>query len=201
MIDYALPTRAHGGLSLPPSARRVQGRSVRLALVTWPAIALLGATFAAAACLLADCDCSVTARAKETLVGTASTVKSIAFRPDGAMLSRGGNRRLDRDLGHERSRPTRLPARSLRPGSLRRLQPRQRDAGNGDRRSRRRPSRSGDSRASAGSTIPRPSTAGAACLAFSPDGATLAVGQQDGLITLWQRRRAAGKNRSWAGHD
>jgi WD40 repeat protein len=38
------------------------------------------------------------------------------------------------------------------------------------------------------------STTGATCLAFSPNGPTLAVGQQDGRITLWDA--AAGKNRS-----
>ena len=40
----------------------------------------------------------------------------------------------------------------------------------------------------------RASTTGAACLAFSPDGATLAVGQQDGRITLWDP--GTGRNRS-----
>src|SRR5271165_5544494 len=69
---------------------RPEGRPVRLAILTWPVVVLLGATFAAAACLLHPCTKGEQAHAKETLVAQAGTVKTIAFRPDGAMLSSVG---------------------------------------------------------------------------------------------------------------
>ena len=40
-----------------------------------------------------------------------------------------------------------------------------------------------------------PSPAGAACLAFAPDGMTLAIGQKDGQITLWDVEHGAKINR------
>ena len=69
---------------------RPEGRPVRLALVTWPVVALMGATVATAACLLSDCGLGAPTQAKETLVGHAGTIRSIGFRPDGAMLSSVG---------------------------------------------------------------------------------------------------------------
>ena len=43
-------------------------------------------------------------------------------------------------------------------------------------------------------------TKGAACLAFSPDGATLAVGQEDGRITLWDAATRCNRS-TLAGHQ
>ena len=69
---------------------RSEGHPVRLALFTWPAIVMMGATIAAATCLLSDCERCGRTLAQETLVGNVGSVKSIAYRPDGAMLSSVG---------------------------------------------------------------------------------------------------------------
>ena len=68
----------------------VQGRQVRMVLLTWPMIGLLGATVAAATCLLTDCHRCARQLAQETLVGDVGSVKSTSFRPDGTMLSSVG---------------------------------------------------------------------------------------------------------------
>ena len=62
---------------------RSQGRQVRMVLLTWPMFGLLGATVAAATCLLTDCDRCRGRLARETLIGDVGSVKSTSFRPDG----------------------------------------------------------------------------------------------------------------------
>ena len=64
-----------------------EGRPVRLAFVTWPVVALFGATVAAAACLLGECDCRPRSQADETLIAQSGSIKSLSFRPDGAILA------------------------------------------------------------------------------------------------------------------
>jgi WD40 repeat protein len=64
-----------------------EGRQVRMVLLTWPMVALLGATVAAGTCLFNDCHLCGRRQAKETLVRDIGAVKSTAFRPDGTMLS------------------------------------------------------------------------------------------------------------------
>ena len=177
---------------------RPEGRPVRLALVTWPAILFLGATFAAAACLIGDCDRGVSTRATETRLGQAGTLQSLAYQSDGTVLSSVG---LDGSIVvWGLNRPVSYPFLPDGPGKV------------------RSSAFSPDNRVlAAGNLIeavtlhdlvagesfdlddPDAATAGAACLAFAPDGATLAVGQQDGQITLWDA--ATGSKRSTlAGH-
>ena len=56
--------------------------------VTWPTVAFLGASVAAS--LLGECDWGAPIEAKKTLTGHTGTLKTIQFRPDGAMLSSVG---------------------------------------------------------------------------------------------------------------
>jgi WD40 repeat protein len=174
-----------------------QERQVRLAVVTWPALALLGASVAAAPCLLGECDRFSKTQAKQTLVGSAATVKSLAFQPGGALLSSVG---VDGSLViWDLAAGPRSPLLSMGPGQVRcaAFSPKGGflataraaavvlgDLGEHELRARR--------------DLPDTS-AGAACVAFAPDGSTLAVGQQDGKITLWDT--ASGCHRSTlAGH-
>src|SRR5258708_5272376 len=66
---------------------RPEGHSVRVAIISWPLIICLGATVAAAACMIGDCGNRLSVPAKETRVGHGGTVHSIAYRSDGAVLS------------------------------------------------------------------------------------------------------------------
>ena len=163
---------------------RSEGHPVRLALLTWPVIVLVGATFAAGTCLLSDCDRGGQTLAKETLVGDVGSVKSIAYRSDGAMLTSVGvdgsimnwdlaarphSGFIPQGVGLVRCAALSPDSRLLATGhasaavSLH-------DLGDDHSRSLYDPSAA---------------TSGAGCVAFSPDGATLAVGQADGKITLW----------------
>jgi hypothetical protein len=67
-----------------------RGRPVQLALITRPMVLLLGAIVAAAAYLPGVCDQFGQVPARKTLIGNVGTVRSIAFRQDGAMLSSVG---------------------------------------------------------------------------------------------------------------
>jgi WD40 repeat protein len=171
----------------PSGVRRARwrhGRPVRLALITWPVAGLLGATVATAACLFGECKGHAQPQPKETLFGYGGTIRSLAFRPDGGVLSSIG---LDGSflLWNLEGRPR--PAFPPTGPDLVRSAAFSPDGkvlavANGSTTVTLaelgvHPSRSLQDE-SAGS-------AGAACVAFAPDGATLAVGQQDGKITLW----------------
>ena len=177
---------------------RPEGRPVRLALVTWPVVVCLGATVAAAACLIGDCGGGAKTLARETRVGHAGTVQSIAYRTDGAVLSsvgvdgsiviwglstRGDYPFLPEGPGHVRSAAFSPDNRVLATGGLTETVALHELA-------------LGKSR---GLLDQGAATAGAACLAFTPDGATLAVGQQDGQITLWNSSTGC-KRSTLAGH-
>ena len=69
---------------------RPEGHPVRVALVTWPMIICVGATVAAAACMIGDCGKRSAVPAKQARVGHAGTVRSIAYRSDGTVLSSVG---------------------------------------------------------------------------------------------------------------
>jgi WD40 repeat protein len=171
---------------------------VRVALVTWPIVICLGATVAAAACLMGDRGKQNPAEARETRVGHTGTVQSVAFRSDGAVLSSVG---IDGSIvvwgrkaciehpflpdgpGQVRSAAFSTDNRVLATGNLNEPVALHDLMG--------RSSRSLDD--------PVESTIAAACLAFAPDGATLAVGQQDGRITLWDSHTAC-KSGSLDGH-
>ena len=160
---------------------------VRLSFVTWPVVALLGASVAT--CLLRECAWGVATEARETLVGHAGTVRSIEFRPDGAMLSSVGfgDRIAIWDLT-KRSETSFLrgvsddvlcasfsPDNRLLAFSSRTEAVALHDLGTGK-------SQALDDRIAA--------SAGASALVFAPDGATLAVGQRGGKISLWDTATA-----------
>jgi WD40 repeat protein len=161
-----------------------RGRQVRLAIFTWPMVVLLGAMVAAVASLPGVCDQLGQIPARKTLIGSLATVRSIAFRQDGAMLSSIG---VDCPLAifnltgsnhdpyeHEVRGSVRFAAFSPNNRLLATSSPTAtvllHDLVNHE-------SRMLDGNSAA--------TAGANCLAFSPDGTTLAVGHEDGGISVW----------------
>ncbi len=166
---------------------RLGRHPVRVALLAWPVVACLGATVAAAACLIGECDNRPAARPNETRVGHTGTVQSIAFRSDGAVFSSVG---IDGSIviwgrtgciehpflpdgpGQVRTAAFNVDNRVLATGNL------------------NEPVALHDlvGRTSRSLLDPLESTTAAACLAYAPDGATLAVGQQDGQITLWDSK-------------
>jgi WD40 repeat protein len=170
-----------------------QGRQVRLVILTWPVVALLGATVATATCLLKECPLTRQPAAKETLVGNVGAVKSIAIRQDGEMLTSVGvdGSMVIFDLTE---RPF-YPYLAAESGLVRcaTLSSDNRNLATGHPSATvavhdlvERTTRPLDDKAGA--------SAGTACLSFSPDGSTLAVGQQDGKVTLWNA--ATGRKRS-----
>jgi WD40 repeat protein len=185
MIVLQQPTEMGGDRTLAPRPRwSAQGRQVRMVLLTWPMVALLGATVAAATCLLTDCDRCGRRLAKETLVGDAGSVKSTAFRPDGTMLSSVG---IDGSVTIW-DMSTRVPSAFTPRG----LGPVHGVAFSPDNRLLAAGSVNAvvsfydlDHDTSKALDDTQASTVSATCLAFSADGATLAVGQADGRITLW----------------
>ena len=171
----------------------LHGRHFRIALPTWLTVALLGAIVAAATSLLGDREWFKESPAKSTVLVNTGSIKSIAFRPDGAMLFSVG---FDGSLALL-DLTTRLEIPDRPPG-LGRV-----------RCAAFSPDNRALATANATATVSlhdlvdhrsrtlhdiSASTTNAACLAFSPDGATLAVGQQDGKITLWDA--ATGRQRS-----
>ena len=177
---------------------RPQGRPVRMVILTWPIVGLLGATVAAAAGLFKDCNKAERHAAREILTGNVGTVRSIAFRPDGQVISSLG---LDGsivmiDRGTEPREPyapeDRGPIRSIAFAPDSRFLAAANAMG---------PVTLHDlvARESHPLCDPARVTSGAACVAFSADGAALAVGQQDGEISLWDI--PTGENRArLAGH-
>jgi WD40 repeat protein len=176
-----------------------RGRQVRLAIFTWPMVVLLGAMVAAVASLPGVCDQLGQIPARKTLIGSLATVRSIAFRQDGAMLSSIG---VDCPLAifnltgsnhdpyeHEVRGSVRFAAFSPNNRLLATSSPTAtvllHDLVNHE-------SRMLDGNSAA--------TAGAACLAFSPDAKTLAVGQEDGKISLWDAQSRQRRS-TLAAHD
>jgi WD40 repeat protein len=161
-----------------------RGRQVRLALITWPMVLLLGAMVAAVAYSSGPWDRIGRIPTRKTLTGSLATVRSIAFRQDGAMLSSVGvdcplaifslTGRNQDPYEHEVRGSVRFAAFSPNNRLLATSSPTAtvllHDLVDHE-------SRMLDGNSAA--------TAGAACLAFSPDGTSLAVGQADGKISLW----------------
>ena len=83
MSSHSTASRVELTESYREWGRPERRHSVRLALVTWPIVICLGATVAAAACLIGDCSNSkklAATDARETRVGHTGTVQSVAFR-------------------------------------------------------------------------------------------------------------------------
>ena len=192
MSSHSRAARVELTTSYRDRGRPERRHSVRVALVTWPIIVCLGATVAAAACLIGDCSHSrkrTATEARETRVSHTGTVQSVAFRADGAVLSSVG---IDGSIviwghggfiehpflpdgpGQVRSAAFSTDNRVLATANLNEPVALHDLAG----------------RTFADFTTRPRSTRAAACLAFAPDGSTLAVGQQDGRITLWDPRTA-----------
>ena len=167
------------GVALEPGRRAVgldgRGHLIRISLVTWQAVAFLGSTVVAAACLLGECPCIEKTVPRATLVDQAGAIRSVAFSPDGKLLATvGGDGSLVlRDPASRRGYSLRPagsdPVRCLAFG------PDGKTLATGSRTAAVAlydldtvGSRALDDEAAA--------TAGAAGLAFAPDGATLAVG-------------------------
>jgi dipeptidyl aminopeptidase/acylaminoacyl peptidase len=184
------------GISTKPYVRRhreTAGRPIRLSLVSWQAMAFLGATLATAACLLGECPCGEKVRPRAMLVEHVGAVMSVAFSPDGSLLATvGGDGSV---VLREPSALRGYPLQQAGSGPVRCLafSPDSKVVATGSRTTvvalhdldRKEPRFLDDESAV---------TAGAAGLAFAPDGATLAVGQQDGRITIWDV--ATGRMRS-----
>jgi WD40 repeat protein len=154
---------------------------------------------AAATLLLGLNDEHVEVPARQTLIADVGTVKSIAFRPDGAMLSSvgvDGSMTILNLTADTKNPPLPRAAGSVRGATF-------------------SPDNKVLATANAMATVTlhdlvnhetltlkdtTGSTKGAACLACSPDGATLAVGQEDGRITLWDAATRR-KRSTLAGHQ
>jgi WD40 repeat protein len=186
---YAHSTASRVELTPPFQVRLERRHPVRVALVTWPIVICLGATVAAAACLMGDCGKRAATVARESRVGHTGTVQSVAFRSDGAVLSSVG---LDGSIVvWGRTGCIEHPFLPDGPGQVRSA------AFNADNRvlatgNLNEPVALHDliARTSRSLDDPVESTNAAACLAFTPDGATLAVGQQNGRISLWDPQTA-----------
>ena len=176
------------GIALNPSRRgRQDGRThpIRLRLLTWQLTAFLGSTVAAAACLLGDCPFGEKARPRTTLVDQAGCGPIGRVRAGRDAAGDGRRRRFarapgpggrDGDIGCGRRAPTRFAAWRSAPTARcwrRRAGPPSSHC-TISTRSGRRPS----------TMRPRRPPAPRAWRS-RPTGATLAVGQQDGRITLW----------------
>ena len=163
-----------------------QARQVRLGLLSWPAVALMGVIVAPAAILLGvgTGDGWEHPPAKKIMFGNSCTIKAIHFRPDGAMLSSVG---VDGsiailDLRVPPEDPYLPPDRG--PVVSAAFSPDNRVLATANATAMisfydlvNHESRTLDD-------IPTLTT-GDGSLAFSPDGTTLAVGQLGGKITLW----------------
>jgi WD40 repeat protein len=164
----------------------MQGHKVRLPLVNWKLVVILGTVVAATACFAGECPCAVVKRIlpRATLTGHDGTVGTVVFRPDGEMLS-----------SVELSGSTVLwNVQTLKGESCLPVGPGQDHciafSPDGKYLATGRPTAPVvldelESYEARPLIDPSGGTAGAECVAFAPDEASLAVGQQDGRITFW----------------
>jgi WD40 repeat protein len=198
MIAHLIAVRAGGSQGKKPRWRP-EGQPVRLSLVTWPTVVFFGATVAAAACLVGDCAGQGRTHARETRVAHVGSVQSVAYRSDGKLLSSIGADGSFMIWGLRRhANDSFLPEGPGRVCSAA-FSPDNRVLATGNL----------TATVALHDLVERESlpledsleaTSGALCLAFAADGATLAVGQQDGHITLWESSTGF-KRSTLEGHD
>jgi WD40 repeat protein len=164
----------------------MQGHKVRLPLVNWRLVVVLGTLVAATACFAGECPCAVVKRIlpRATLTGHGGIVGTVVFRPDGERLS-----------SVELSGSTVLwNLQNLKGESCSPVGPGQDHciafSPDGKYLATGRPAAAVvlqelESDEARPLIDPSGGTAGAECLAFAPDETSLAVGQQDGRITFW----------------
>jgi WD40 repeat protein len=186
-------------LRVTPADRwRAQSRPVRTMLLTWPMVASLVATVAGTSYLSSQCERTELTIPQEVLLGNVGSVKSIAFRPDGAMLSSIGfdGSILIWDLANHPA--TAFTPRGVGPVRCAAFSPDTGLLATCNLRSAVSIRDLDIDEPEALQHFPA-ATAGVTCVAFSPNGATLAAGQDDGKITLWDAK--TGRKRSTlAGH-
>jgi WD40 repeat protein len=175
-FDHGLDRQSH---------QSMEEHKVRLPLVNWKLMVLLGTLLAATACFAGECPfCPKKILSRATLTGHDGTVGLVVFRPNSSMLSSVGlngsivlwdMETLEGEsfapvgAGQDHCISFSPDGMYLATGSptaavaLHELE------------------------AYEARSLVDPSgrTAGAECLAFAPGGASLAVGQQDGRITFW----------------
>jgi WD40 repeat protein len=147
--------------------------------------AFLGVSVAVTTCFMGECPCRAGTRPRTTLAGQSGTIKSVAFGAEGAVLSSASVDGavvvwdLATQLGESYPAvgPGQAHAVALSP--------------DGGILAAGRPGASVVFRRLGQHKVrvlldSQGVTVGAGCLAFAPDGATLAVGQRDGGITLWE---------------
>ncbi len=166
------------------SHQSMEGQKVRLSLVNWKLLLLLGTLVAATACLAGECPCSKKVLPRDTLTGHEGTVGSVLFRPGGDTLASVGingstvlwnvkslRRQSFSPVGAGQDHciafspdgkylASGSPTAAITLHQLDTYQPLPLDDSAGR-------------------------TAGAECVAFAPFEPSVAVGQQDGRITFW----------------
>jgi WD40 repeat protein len=151
-------------------------------------VAFLAATIVTATCLFGACDRRKQAPAMRSMLGNFGIPRSLAFRPDGKMLSAVG---IDGTLTIFD-----LPAGIENPDGPQGAGPVRCAVFSPDDRALATASSTAavalhdlvDRKSVPLDDVPA-ATAGAACVAFSPDGRALAVGHEDGQVTLWDPSR------------
>jgi WD40 repeat protein len=165
----------------------MEGYKVRLPLVNWKLMVVLGTLVAATACFAGECPCSVIKRIlpRATLTGHDGTVGTIVFRPDSEMLSSVALNGSTVLWNLETLKRESFPPVGAGQDHCIAFSPDGKFVATG------RPTSAVtlhelESYEERPLVDPSGGTAGAECLAFAPGDASLAVGQQDGRITFWE---------------
>jgi WD40 repeat protein len=163
---------------------RAEGYSIQLGLASWQEVALLAAIATVSVCLVGDGEEGRKNPDAQATVEHTGPVRSIVFRPDGAMLLSIGvdGSTVLWDLVGKQKKP--FPTENLDQIHCAAFSP--------DNKSLATLTNNGavalhnlTTHASRVIYDPNDGVASARCLAFSPDGSTLAIGQEDGRTALW----------------
>ena len=166
------------------SRNAIESHKVRLSLVNWKLVVLLGTLGVATACFAGECPFAKEPRPRATLIGHDGTVGTVVFRPGGSTLSSVGLNGSNVLWNLETLDGEHVP--SVGPGQdhciAYSVDGRFLAAGSPTESVSIRDLVSHETRRL---VDPSKGTAGAECVAFAPGGTSLAVGQQDGRITFW----------------